>query len=50
VVQDPLGGTGDAAAAHELGDFERAIIERLLPNKPMGVPRAYDRKMLNGIY
>lgn len=26
------------------------IIEPLLPNKPQGVPRADDRKVLNGIY
>jgi transposase len=34
----------------ELSDFERSIIQPLLPNKPRGVPRADDRKMLNGIY
>jgi len=35
---------------HELSDFEWSIIEPLLPNKPRGVPRADDRKVLNGIY
>ena len=35
---------------YELTDFEWAIIEPLLPNKPRGVPRADDRKVLNGIY
>jgi transposase len=34
----------------ELSDFERSIIQPLLPNEPRGVPRADDRKMLNGIY
>jgi transposase len=32
------------------GAFERSIIQPLLPNKPRGVPRADDRKVLNGIY
>ena len=35
---------------YELTDFEWAIIEPLLPNKPRGVPRVDDRKVLNGIY
>jgi transposase len=35
---------------HELSDFEWSIIEPLLPNKPRGVKRADDRKVLNGIY
>ena len=35
---------------YEITDFEWAIIEPLLPNKPRGVPRADDRKVLNGIY
>lgn len=35
---------------YELSDFEWSIIEPLLPNKPRGVPRADDRKVLNGIY
>ena len=35
---------------YELSDFEWSIIESLLPNKPRGVPRADDRKVLNGIY
>ena len=34
----------------ELSDFEWSIIEPLLPNKPRGVPRSDDRKVLNGIY
>lgn len=35
---------------YELTDFEWSIIEPLLPNKPRGVPRADDRKVLNGIF
>jgi transposase len=35
---------------YELTDFEWLIIEPLLPNKPRGVPRADDRRVLNGIY
>ena len=39
-----------SARRDELTDFEWSIIEPLLPNKPRGVPRADDRKVLNGIY
>ena len=35
---------------YELSDFEWSIIQPLLPNKPRGVPRADDRKVLNGIF
>lgn len=35
---------------YELSDFEWSIIAPLLPNKPRGVPRADDRRVLNGIY
>jgi transposase len=35
---------------YELTDYEWSIIQPLLPNKPRGVPRADDRKVLNGIY
>ncbi len=34
---------------HELTDFEWKIIEPSLPNKPRGVPRVNDRRVLNGI-
>jgi transposase len=35
---------------YELTDFEWSIIAPLLPNKPRGVARADDRRVLNGIY
>jgi transposase len=35
---------------YEISDFEWSIIEPLLLNKPHGVPRADDRRLLNGIY
>lgn len=34
---------------YELTDKEWLIIEPLLPNKPRGVPRVDDRRVLNGI-
>ena len=34
---------------YELTDREWVIIEPLLPNKPRGVPRVDDRRVLNGI-
>ena len=34
---------------YELTDFEWSVIESLLPNKPRGVPRVDDRRVLNGI-
>ncbi len=34
---------------YALSDFEWSIIEPLLPNKPRGVPRVDDRRVLNGI-
>lgn len=38
------------ARRYELSDFEWTVIEPLLPNKPRGVPRVDDRRVLNGIY
>ena len=35
---------------YELSDFEWCVIAPLLPNKPRGVPRVDDRRVLNGIY
>lgn len=34
---------------YELTDKDWLIIESLLPNKPRGVPRVDDRRVLNGI-
>ena len=33
----------------DLTDFEWSVIQPLLPNKPRGVPRVDDRRVLNGI-
>ena len=33
-----------------LTDFEWRVIAPLLPNKPRGVPRVDDRRVLNGIF
>jgi transposase len=35
---------------YELTDYEWATIKRMLPNKPRGVPRVNDRRVLNGIF
>ena len=35
---------------YELTDFEWAAIWPFLPNKPRGVPRVNDRRILNGIF
>ena len=35
---------------YALTDFEWSVIEPLLPNKPRGVPRVDDRRVLNGIF
>jgi transposase len=35
---------------YELTDFEWAAIKPMLPNKPRGVPRIDDRRVLNGIF
>jgi transposase len=39
-----------APRRYELTDFEWSIISPLLPDKPRGVPRVDDRKVINGIY
>ena len=36
--------------SYELTDFEWDVIQPLLPNKPRGVPRVDDRRVLNGIF
>jgi transposase len=35
---------------YELTDYESAEIKPMLPNKPRGVPRVNDRRVLNGIF
>jgi transposase len=35
---------------YELTDLEWAAIKPMLPNKPRGVPRVNDRRVLNGIF
>jgi len=35
---------------YELSEFEWAAIKPMLPNKPRGVPRVNDRRILNGIF
>ena len=37
-------------ARFDLTDAEWAVIAPLLPNKPRGVPRVEDRRVLNGIF
>ena len=36
-------------ARFDLTDFEWSVIQPLLPDKPRGVPRVDDRRVLNGI-
>jgi transposase len=35
---------------YEFSDYEWAAIKPMLPNKPRGVPRVNDRRVLNGIF
>jgi hypothetical protein len=35
---------------YELADYEWTAIKPMLPNKPRGVPRVDDRRVLNGIF
>ena len=35
---------------YELTDYEWSVIKPMLPNKPRGVPRVNDRRVLNGIF
>jgi len=39
-----------AMSRYDLSNFEWLVIEPLLPNKPRGVPRVDDRRVLNGIF
>jgi transposase len=35
---------------YELSDCEWSVIRPMLPNKPRGIPRVDDRRILNGIF
>jgi transposase len=35
---------------YELSDYEWSIIRSMLPNKPRGIPRVDDRRILNGTF
>jgi len=35
---------------YELTDYEWTAIKRFLPNKPRGIPRVNDRRVLNRIF
>lgn len=42
--------TGGSIMRYELADYEWSAIKPMLPNKPRGVPRVNDRRVLNGIF
>jgi hypothetical protein len=48
VIQTPERGA--RIMRYELADFEWTAIKPMLPNKPRGVPRVNDRRVLNGIF
>jgi transposase len=48
VIQAPK--LGARIMRYELADYEWVAIKPMLPNKPRGVPRANDRRVLNGIF
>ena len=48
VIQAPE--PGPRIMRYELTDFEWTAIRPFLPNKPRGVPRVNDRRVLNGIF
>ena len=35
---------------YQLSDYEWCVINSMLPNKPRGIPRVDDRRVLNGIF
>ena len=35
---------------YQLSDHEWSVIRPMLPNKPRGIPRVDDRRILNGIF
>lgn len=48
VIQTPK--LGSRIMRYELADYEWTAIKPMLPNKPRGVPRVNDRRVLNGIF
>jgi transposase len=48
VIQAPK--RGSRIMRNELADYEWSVIKPMLPNKPRGVPRVNDRRVLNGIF
>jgi transposase len=48
VIQTPE--LGARIMRYELADYEWTAIKPMLPNKPRGVPRVNDRRVLNGIF
>jgi transposase len=48
VIQTPK--LGARIMRYELADYEWTAIRPMLPNKPRGVPRVNDRRVLNGIF
>jgi hypothetical protein len=48
VIQTPK--LGARIMRYELADYEWAAIKLMLPNKPRGVPRVNDRRVLGGIF
>ncbi|MGX1424557.1 transposase [Bradyrhizobium elkanii] len=48
VIQTPE--LGARIMRYELADHEWTAIKPMLPNKPRGVPRVNDRRVLNGIF
>jgi len=35
---------------YELSDYEWSVIKPMLPNRPRGIPRVDDRRIINGIF
>ena len=48
VIQAPR--LGARIMRYELAGYEWTAIRPMLPNKPRGVPRVNDRRVLNGIF
>ncbi len=48
VIQAPK--SGPRIMRYELTDFEWIAIKPFLPNKPRGIPRVADQRVLNGIF